>query len=103
MHVAGSYHRLIILLSQRHNPFVHILDVLNGIDIPYPFLVNHELVVAGGLDFQIIIEIHDPGNIRIAPVVQKRTVQLASFTGASQYQPSLCASSRLFGILGLLA
>ena len=87
MHITGGDHRLIILFSQRHNPFIHFLNIFDGIYIPDLFLIDHEFIISGRLYFQIIIKIHYPGYIRIAFFVQQGPVQLPGLTGTAEYQP----------------
>ena len=86
MHVAGAHHGLVELLAQLHHPPVHLLDVLHGIHIPYPLGLYHELIVARGLDLQIVIEVHYPGDLHVALAVQQGPVELPGLTGAPQYE-----------------
>ena len=86
MHVAGCYNRFIELLAQPDDLSVHVLNVLHRVDIFNLVGMDHEHVVAGRLDFQIIIKFHDPRNFRIRLFIQQGTVQLACLTRTAQNQ-----------------
>ena len=83
MHIAGCHDRLVELLAQSYNPSVDVLNILNGIDIRMLGRVNHKGIVAAGLDFQIVVKIHNTGYFLFAPVLQERPVQLSRFAGAA--------------------
>ena len=100
MYVAGGYHRLIVLLSQLHDPPVDVLNILDGIDQTDFFIVDHEGVVSRGLDLQIIIKIHNPRDIRLALFIQQGAVQLSRLAGASQDQPLPALLQEAFGNSG---
>ena len=87
MHITGGHHRLVELLSQRNNPPVDIPDILLGLDIPELLRLDHERVVPHRLNLQIIIEIHQSGDLDIRLPVQERPVQLPRLAGAAQDQP----------------
>ncbi len=87
MYVAGGNHRLVELLSQLHDPFVDVLDVLKGMYVSYPLRRNHEFVVAHRLNLQIVIEIYDSGYLHIALSVQQSSIKLSRLACAAQNQP----------------
>ena len=66
MDVAGRTHGLAVLLSERDNPTVVVFQILDGlrlipeISILVIFRNGQKHVVADRLDFQIVIEIHNP-------------------------------------------
>ena len=65
MDVTGSHYRLIKRLSQLHNLPVDFLKVFLCLNIITVRIPEHKGVVSNGLDFQIIIEIYDSGNLSI--------------------------------------
>lgn len=73
MYITGSHYGLVELFSQLHDPAVDILDILYGIDRPDFLRSDHELIVATGLNLQVIIEFYQPGDLRIRlPIKQCR-------------------------------
>ena len=66
MDVAGRTHGLAVLLSERDNPTVVVFQILDGlrliseVSILVIFRNGQKHVVADRLDFQIVIEIHNP-------------------------------------------
>ena len=102
MYITGSHYRLVELFSQLHDPAVDILDILYGIDRPDFLRSDHELIVATGLDLQIIIEFYQPGDLRIRLPVQKGTIQLSRLTGASQDQTLSVFQDQALGNPGML-
>ena len=92
MHVAGGHHGLVELLTQPHDPAVNVLDVLHGSDILNTIRIDHEQVVARGLNLQIIVKIDDPGDLRIGLFIQEGPIEFPRFAGAAQNQslPIFC-------------
>ena len=103
MHVAGGHHWLVELLAQLHHLPVHVLDVLQGIDVPDPVGGDHELIVAGGLNLQIVVKVHDPGNLHVALAVQQGAVKLPGLAGAAQNEPLPILLHQAFGNPGMPA
>ena len=83
MHIAGSHHRLMELLSQLYDPAVNVLNILDGIHIPDTLRSDHELIVAAGLNLQIIVEFYQPCDLRIRLPVKQCPVQFSRLTGTS--------------------
>ena len=69
MHVTGGYYRLIKCLTQFYNFFVDLLEIFLCIDIRPVWVPEHKSIVSYGLDLQIIIEIHQPGDFRLRSAV----------------------------------
>ena len=100
MHIAGGNHRLVELLAQRHDPPVVVPQILLGLGRRL-VVPQHEHVVADGLDFQIIIKIHDPGNVFLGAVPHQRPEQLSGLAGRPQDQSLPVLHKQGFGDLGL--
>ena len=82
MNVAGRHNGLSEFLTQRHNPPVHVHNILPAVNGGYFFRGNHKLIVSHRLDFQIIVKIYNPCDFRIRLSVQKRPVKLPGLAGA---------------------
>ena len=73
MHITGCHDRLFKFLSQFYDPTVDIFDVIPGL---YRFFLaaKHKFIVSQGLNLQIIIKFHDPGNLFIRLTAKQRPV-----------------------------
>ena len=87
MDVAGRTHGLAVLLSERDNPTVVVFQILDGlrliseVSILVIFRNGQKHVVADRLDFQIVIEIHNPLQFLLRGAALDRLEQLAGLTG----------------------
>jgi len=102
MYITGSHYGLVELFSQLHDPAVDILDILYGIDRPDFLRSDHELIVATGLDLQVIIEFYQPGDLRIRLPIKQCPVQFSRLTGASQDQTFPVLHHQTLGNPGML-
>lgn len=102
MYITGSHYGLVELFSQLHDPAVDILDILYGIDRPDFLRSDHELIVATGLDLQVIIEFYQSGDLRIRLPVKQCPVQLSRFAGTSQDQTLSVFQDQALGNPGML-
>ena len=102
MYITGSHYRLVELFSQRYDPAVDVLNILDRIHIPDTLRSDHELVVATGLNLQVIIEFYQSGDLRIRLSVQQGTIQLSRLTGASQDQTLSVFQDQALGNPGML-
>ena len=102
MYITGSHYGLVELFSQLHDPAVDILDILYGIDRPDFLRSDHELIVATGLNLQVIIEFYQPGDLRIRLPIKQCPVQLPRFAGTSQDQTLSVFQDQALGNPGML-
>ena len=84
MHITGGNHRFLELFSQLHNLPVKVLNIFLRLHRLHLFRCNHKFIVSHRLDFQIVIEIHQPRNLRVGGTVQQCPVQLSRLTGTAQ-------------------
>ena len=101
MYIAGSHHRLVELFPQLHDTAVHILDIFYRMDTPDPLGCNHEFIVPRGLDFQIVIKVHNPCNGDFALFIQQGPVQFPGFAGTAQKQPVSVFHNQALGDPGM--
>ena len=83
MYITGSHYGLVELFSQFHDPAVDILNILDGIHISDTLRSDHELIVAAGLNLQIIIEFYQPCDLCIRLPIKQCPVQFSRLTGTS--------------------
>ena len=102
MYITGSHYGLVELFSQLHDPAVDILDILYRIDRPDFLRSDHELIVATGLNLQVIIEFYQPGDLRIRLPIKQCPVQLSRFAGTSQDQTLSVFQDQALGNPGML-
>ena len=85
MHVAGGADRLPELLAEPHDLPVDLPEILLHMHAA-PRLPEEIVVVARGLDLQIIVVIHDPGDLRVALSGKDRRIELPCRAGRAQDQ-----------------
>ena len=81
--VARSHDRLVQVLAQLYNGAVEVLDGFDRIHLP---VADHELVVAEGLDLEIIVIIGDAQQLLIRLARDDCPVKLTRFTGRGEQQ-----------------
>ena len=86
MHVAGGDHRLLKLFSQFYDFLVQLDQIFVGIDSVVFFISDHKRVVSQRLNLQIIIEIHQPGDLLLRSVAQQCLIKLSRLAGAADQQ-----------------
>ena len=86
MHVAGGDHRLLKLFSQFYDFFVQLDQIFVGIDSVVLLVSEHKRVVSQRLNLQIIIEIHQPGDLLLRSVAQQCLIKLSRLAGAADQQ-----------------
>ena len=82
MHIAGGTYQFVKLCTQLHYLFIDLDQVVLGL---YRTLLipEHESVIAQGLYFQIIIEVHQPCDLRIRGTAKQGLIQLTRLTGGT--------------------
>ena len=80
MNVAGGADQLVKLHSQFHYLFIDIYQILLGFHRAL-LVPEHECIVSQRLDFQVIIEIHKPGNLCVRCAAKQGLVQFPGLTG----------------------
>ena len=78
--VAGGADQLVKLHSQFHYLFIYINQILLGFNRTL-LVPEHKSVVSQRLDFQVIVEIHKPGNLRIRRPAKQGLVQFPGLAG----------------------
>ena len=86
MHVAGGDHGFPELFPELHHPLVQRDQIFLGVDIPQSLRFDHKPVVADRLDLQIVIKLHNAGDLFVALSVEHGTKQLPRLAGAAQDQ-----------------
>ena len=86
MHITGSKHRLVQLLSQFDNLPVQILQIFFRLDVFSVFLTDHKCIIADWLNLQIIIKVRNTNNFLFCFSFQNCLEQFSRFTGRSQNQ-----------------
>ena len=96
MHVAGSHNRDIQLFAQRHDAAVEIAQLLF---IAGGAVANHELVVANGLDLEIVVPAGDFLQFRVGAVVHDGLEQFARLARAAKDQALAVFVDQVAGLL----
>ena len=84
MDITGCHHRLVELFSKCYDSAVKVHDILFTVYCRNLGRINHKMIIAKRLDLQIVIKVHDPGNLLLCLAIQKRPVQLAGLTGTAK-------------------
>ena len=82
MNVAGSTDRFSELVSQFHDLLVNVDQILLRIHSAL-FIPEHKAVVAQRLNFQVVIEPDQSGDLRIGPAPKQCLIQFPRLTGRS--------------------
>ena len=69
MHIAGGNHRLIKHFPQLYDLPVDFPQIVLCLNIRPVLIPQHEGIVADRLNFQIVIEVHQSGDLRLGPAV----------------------------------
>ena len=78
--VAGGADKLVKLHSQFHYLFININQILLGLNRVL-LVPKHKRVISQRLDFQVIVEIHKPGNLRIRRAAKQGLIQFPGLAG----------------------
>ena len=86
MHVAGCTDGFPVLLAERDDPAHEIPKILLRIALAVPRAAQHEGIVHDRLYFQVVVEVHEPGDLFIRGFVHQRAVQFSRLAGGSDDQ-----------------
>ena len=101
VNVTGGYHRLIEYFAKFHYSPVHILNILNGIDILMLIRQDHEHVVAHRLNLKIIIEVYKSCYLSLVCTVQQFIIEFTRLTGRTQDESLAILNKETLGHTGL--
>ena len=85
MHITGSHHGLVELLAQFHDLLVDRNQIFIGSHRGI-FIPDQEGIIPKRLDFQIIVEFHQPCNFLLRSRVQNGPVKFSRLTGGTDQQ-----------------
>ena len=97
MHVAGGHYRFMELVAKLHDLLVDLDQVFLGMDGVVLLILDHEHIVSKRLDFQIIVEAHQPCDLLLRRISKQSLVKLSASQALPMRSPSRCASKTLFG------
>ena len=83
MHVTGSNDRLFELISKFHDFFVQFNQIFIRFHTVILLIRDHKCIVSKRLNFQIIIEIDQSGNLRLRCISKQCLIQFSGLTRTS--------------------